>query len=861
MKDSSIRRFQNLLLKLLAAVPSRRRRGNNSRALPIFRLLSSVLAATALLLVDVAWADKSIAVLPAEVSLHGPESFQRLLVQRVEGEEVKNQLREGVELSSSAPTIVAVDGDTLRPVADGTAEIRVKSGDMSASVVVTVTGMQSPHAWSFGNHVQSVLSKAGCNSGACHGALAGKGGLKLSLRGYDTKTDHHTLTRQARGRRMELADPGRSLLLAKPSGGLPHKGGLRFDVDSFEYRVLAEWISAGAAGPSEADPVMERIEIVPELATLQPGDKQQLLVRAHYADGHSEDVTRWAKYTSASEAVASVGEGGELTVMGYGEGAITAWFASQIAIARITSPYANEVADEIYEKAPKRNFIDELVTKQLRRLNLPPSPPASDVEFLRRAYIDTIGTLPTPDDVRDFLADTSPDKRDQVIEALLSRSEFVDYWTYKWSDILLLNGTLLRPDAVKAYYQWIHEHVAANTPWDQFTREVVTAQGSSFENGATNFYALHQDPETMSENVSQAFLGLSIGCAKCHNHPLEKWTNDQYYAMANMFSRVRAKGWGGDSRSGDGKRTLFVVSKGELTQPLTGKPQPPTPLDGEPLSFDAAEDRRVHLAKWLTAPENPYFARSIANRVWANFFGVGLVESVDDMRDSNPASNEELLSAAADYVVANKFDLKTLMRAILQSNTYQRSSEPLPANQDEQRFYSRYYPRRMMAEVMLDAISQVTDVPTDFTEVAYPGADKQKTDFYPKGTRALQLYDSAVASYFLQTFGRNDRQITCECERSDEPSMVQVLHISNGDTLNGKLQAKEGRVEKLLASNLTNYSIVEQAYLMSVSRYPTDGEMQELLTVMNSTPADQRRVVVEDLFWSLLSSREFLFNH
>lgn len=824
-------------------------------------LRTAALFLASLLLANFALADSSITILPAEVALHGPESFQRLLVQRVEGGEVKVQVREGVELTSSAPTIVAVDGDTLRPLANGTAEIIAKSGESSASVMVQVTGMDSPHAWSFANHVQAVLSKAGCNSGACHGALAGKGGLKLSLRGYDTKKDHHTLTRQAHGRRIELADPGRSLLLAKPSGALPHKGGLRFDVDSFEYRVLAEWITAGAPGPSDADPKIDRIEILPQLATLKPGDKQQLVVRAHYSDGHAEDVTRWAKYTSASEAVASVSEGGELTVMGYGEGAITAWFASKIVIARVTSPYANEVANEIYEKTPQRNFIDELVTKQLRRLNLPPSPPAADAEFVRRAYIDTIGTLPTPDEVRTFLADASPDKRDKVIESLLSRKEFVDYWTYKWSDILLLNGALLRPEAVKAYYQWVHSRVEANTPWDQFAREVVTAQGSSFENGATNFYALHQDPETMSENVSQAFLGLSIGCAKCHNHPLEKWTNDQYYAMANMFARVRAKGWGGDARSGDGKRTLFVVSKGELTQPLTGKPQPPTPLDGEPLPFDSTDDRRVHLATWLTAPENPYFARSITNRVWANFFGVGLVESVDDMRDSNPASNEELLSATAAYVVENKFDLKTLMRAILQSHTYQRSSHPLAENEAEHRFYSRYYPRRLMAEVMLDAISQVTDVPTDFTEIAYPGADKQKTDFYPKGTRALQLYDSAVASYFLKTFGRNDRQITCECERSDEPSMVQVLHISNGDTLNSKLQAKEGRVEKLLTSDSPNYAIIEQAYLMSVARYPTDGEMQELLSVMNSTPADQRREVIEDLFWSLLSSREFLFNH
>lgn len=806
-------------------------------------------------------ADESIRVLPSDLSLNGPEAFQRVLVQSIEDGEISQQVREGVQLKSSNPKVVSLDGNTLRPLANGTAEVTATHGKATATVKVTVAGMDEPHEWTFRNHVQSVLSKAGCNSGACHGALAGKGGLKLSLRGYDTPTDYHTLTRQARGRRVELADPGRSLLLAKPSGTLPHKGGLRFDIDSFEYRVIAEWISAGAPAPSDGDPQLDRIEVVPELATLQPGDRQQLVVRAHYSDGRAEDVTRWAKYTSSNEAVASVEENGELTVTGYGEGAITAWFASNIVIARVTAPYANNVDSKVFDELPKRNFIDELVTKQLRRLNLPPSPPASDAAFIRRAYIDTIGMLPPADEVRAFLADTSDDKRDKLIESLLSRSEFVDYWTYKWSDILLLNGRRLRPQAVKAYYEWVRGHVEQNTPWDAFVREVVTAQGSSFENGATNFYALHQDPETMSENVSQAFLGLSIGCAKCHNHPLEKWTNDQYYAMANMFSRVRAKGWGGDFRNGDGQRTLFVVDKGELTQPLTGKPQPPTPLDGEALPFDSTDDRRVHLAAWLTAPDNPYFSRSIANRVWANFFGVGLVEEVDDMRDSNPASNEELLAAAANFVVESKFDLKQLMRAILQSHAYQRSSMPLEENKDEQRFYSRYYPRRLMAEVMLDAISQVSDVPTDFTEIGFPGADKQKTDFYPKGTRALQLYDSAVASYFLQTFGRNDRAITCECERSDEPSMVQVLHISNGDTLNDKLKAEDGRVAKLLTSGLPNYAIIEQAYLLSVSRYPTDGEMQQLLTVMNEASVKERRVVVEDLFWSLLSSREFLFNH
>lgn len=806
-------------------------------------------------------AGDTIRVLPSEISLRGPEAFQRIIVHAVVEDELRTQLREGVAIHSTDEKIVRVEKGVLRPVANGSTTISVAVGDQKTDLQVRVSEMESSHEWSFRNHVQSIITKSGCNSGACHGALAGKGGFKLSLRGYDTDRDHHTITRQARGRRVELADPGRSLILAKPSGALAHKGGMRFEVDSLEYRVLADWISAGAPAPSADDAKLERITVLPERAILKPGDTQQVLVQAYYSDRRVEDVTRWTKFSSANEAVASIESDGTVSVVGHGEGAVTAWFASKIVIARVTVPYANEVADDVYAKEPKRNFVDQLVLKQLRRLNLPPSPPASDAAFLRRVHLDTIGTLPRVEEVEAFLADKAEGKRDRVIEDLLARPEFVDYWTYKWSDMLLLNGTLLRPQAVKTYYKWIHERVADNMPWDEFVRQIVTAQGSSFENGATNFFALHQDPETMSENVSQAFLGLSIGCAKCHNHPLEKWTNNQYYAMANLFARVRAKGWGGDARSGDGKRTLFVVDKGDLVQPLTGKPQPPTPLDGQALAFDASNDRRVHLATWLTAPENPYFARSITNRIWANFFGVGLVEQIDDMRASNPASNDELLATAAQHLVDNKFDVKALIRTILQSYAYQRSSQPLPGNQDEKQFYSRYYPRRLMAEVLLDAISQVTDVPTDFTEVEYPGADRQKTDFYPKGTRALQLYDSAVASYFLKTFGRNDRAITCECQRSDQPSMVQVLHISNGDTMNKKLSAEGSRVDQLLELGVPNYVMIERAYLLSVGRYPHDGEMQKLLGIMSSAPADERRIVVEDLFWSLLSSREFLFNH
>jgi Protein of unknown function (DUF1553)/Protein of unknown function (DUF1549) len=395
-------------------------------------------------------------------------------------------------------------------------------------------------------------------------------------------------------------------------------------------------------------------------------------------------------------------------------------------------------------------------------------------------------------------------------------------------------------------------------------REILVATGESLENGATNFYGLSQSPEEMTENASQAFLGLSIGCAKCHNHPLEKWTNDQYYAMANLFARVKAKGWGGDAGAGDGRRTIYVAQSGDLIQPRTGKPQPPTPLDGRPLPINDPSDRRTSLADWMTAPDNPYFARAITNRVWANFFGVGLVEKVDDVRVSNPASNEALLKAAADDLVRHKFDLKSLMKSILQSNAYQRSSRPLPGNKGDRRFYSRYYPRRMMAEVLHDSIVQVTQVPTKFENVLVPGGSRQKTDFYPSGTRAIQLFDSSVENTFLQSFGRNPRRIVCECERSSEPSIVQVLHLTNGDTLNEKLRAKGNRVERLLAlrqQGMSEAAIVDEIYLTCLSRYPTSSERSRLVTMLPASGDPDERPVVEDLLWGLLSSREFLFNH
>ncbi len=713
---------------------------------------------------------------------------------------------------------------------------------------------------SFRNEVQSILTKKGCNMGACHGALAGKGGFRLTLKGYDPAADFASIAREARGRRIEMADPGRSLVLAKPTGALAHKGGIKLDVDSADYKTIAAWIAGGAPAPTDDDARLQRISVSPETALLAPGDTSNISVIGHYDDGSEVDVTHWSQFTATDEAVAGVDTTGQVTVRGSGESAVLVWFGSKIALARMTVPYPNEIPESVYEQAPRANFIDELGLAQLQTLKLPPSPRCEDDEFVRRATIDTIGRLPTPEETDNYYSQHAQTRRGWLVEQLLASEDYVDYWAYKWSDVLVINGTRLRPIAVKTYYQWIHEAVRQNQPWDETVREVLTAKGKSDENGATNFYALNQSPEEMTENACQAFLGLSIGCAKCHNHPLEKWTNDQYYAMANLFARVRAKGWGGDGRNGDGIRTLYVSQIGDLIQPKNGKPQPPAPLDSEPLEIDDPSDRREALADWLTDPSNPYFARAITNRIWANFFGRGLVEQVDDLRASNPASNEPLLAAAAQHVIDAKFDLKELMRAILKSETYQRSSLPLAENRDETKYLSHYYPRRMMAEVMLDSIDQVLGTSTTFNKLAFPGADKQDTDFYPAGTRAIELYDSSVDSYFLQTFGRNPREITCECERSGESSMVQVLHLSNGETLNPKLASEDGLIAKLIKEEKGNVEIIETLFQRALVRKPTDGELKNLLAVV-AEYGDDRSTALQDVAWSILTSGEFTFNH
>lgn len=817
-----------------------------------------------------------IQIFPKTIQLSHANSSQRFVVQWASSVGDQQRTAETIDIDPeivfSDPKIATVEKEIgtnafiVKALQSGFTELTLKvkldqGGEAQATASIECEKIDQPAPIEFNHHVQAILAKNGCNMGACHGALAGKGGFRLSLRGYDPVSDHFNITRQDRGRRIELSEPAKSLLLIKPSGTVEHKGGLKLPADSKDYAILANWIANGAIGPKQDDPVLERLEILPDTIRLKKDHVQPLIVRAHYSNGRIEDVTQWTKFNATDESVATVTEQGVATIVGPGEGAINAWFSSRIVTSRLSVPFStptrlNQIASDT------TNGIDLRVGQQLESLGLEPSEICTDSEFIRRSNLDATGTLPTEEQVVAFLNDPNPDKRKLWIDRLLESPEYVDYWTYRWSDLLMLNSNLLRADGIKAYYGWIRNHVQKNTPWDQFAREIITARGEALENGATNFYAINQDPESMTENICQAFLGLSIGCAKCHNHPLEKWTNDQYYGMANLFARVRAKGWGGEVRENDSARTLMVLDRGDLIQPLRGKPQPPAPLDAKPLDIDSSEDRREYLADWLTSPDNPYFTRAIVNRVWAAYMGIGIVNEVDDLRLSNPATNPALLEELGDLLVANQYNLKELMRVLMNSQTYQRSSNTNDSNRSEKRFFSHYYPRRLMAEVIHDAISSVAGVPTVFDQVAFLGGDKRPTAFYSKGTRAIQLFDSGVDSNFLKTFGRNQRRITCECERSDESSIIQVLNLSNGDTLNTKLASPGSVVDQLLQSFAGNEpGLVQSAYLRCLARYPTANELDSLVQELRAASEEEKRIVVEDLMWSLMTSREFLFNH
>jgi hypothetical protein len=797
-------------------------------------------------------ASPNLAILPGSVDLSGPADTHQLLAEATVADHQEDWTRK-VRWTSADAKIATVDQTgVVTPAGDGSVTITAAAEGRTASATVRVKGTHAPAAWSFRNDVIPILTKMGCNSGACHGALAGKNGFKLTLRGYAPDVDYDTLTRQSIGRRISLSEPAQSLMLLKPTMAIPHGGGKRFAVGSLEYRVISEWIAEGTPPPATRDSQITGLEIYPASATLKPLAEQQVVVQAKYSDGRVRDVTRWVKFSSSDEGVATVDDFGRVKMNGSGEAAITLWYQSRVLYSRLSVPYPNSVTPEVYSKFAGHNFIDDYVLAKWKALHVAPSGSASDAVFIRRAYLDAAGILPTAEEVENFLADQSADKRRKLIESLLQRDEYVDYWAYKWSDLLLVSSRKLRANAMWAFYNWIRDGVQQNKPWNQFASEIFTENGNTRQMGALNYYVLHKDPIDIAENVTLAFLGQRLTCARCHNHPLEKWTQTQYYQFANLFSRVGLKN--GDE---PGDVIVFAKASGDINHPRLLKPLAPTPLDGQSIPVGSTANRRQHFAKWLTNRENPYFARAIVNRVFANFMGRGLVDPVDDLRATNPASNEELFAALAKDFVEHGYDVKRLIRLIMNSAAYQLASEANATNQSDDKYYSKYIVKRLPAEVLLDAMSQVTGVPSRF-----PG--------YPPGTRALQLPDTQVQSEFLTSFGRPKRVLCDAAERSSAPSISQALHVINGDTLNKKLSAPDGYAALALKMGLSDARILEQLFLSAYSRYPNETEKREMLEALRkarltagSAEAQRqaRQQALEDMMWAMLTGKEFLFNY
>jgi hypothetical protein len=711
---------------------------------------------------------------------------------------------------------------------------------------------------SFLNDVVPILTRQGCNQGACHGKGAGQNGFRLSLRGYAPETDYRWITREFNGRRIEGATPEASLFLRKPIADVPHEGGKVFDRESREYAVLLDWLKAGAPGPKKDDPKIQRLELVPGSRVMAKGDGQQLQAFAECSDGSRRDVTWLTKFESNDPGVIGVTADGRVTARRSGESAVRAAFQTEVAVAVFTVPFDTPADPSRF--VGRNNFIDDHVFAKLKALNIEPSDGCTDEEFIRRVFLDAAGTLPTAAEVRAFLADTSADKRTKVVDSLLERPEFVDYWTLVLGDLLQnrkerdhdVRGT----KNVREMHAWLRKQVVANRPWDQLARDVLTATGTTATNPAIGYYVVtigeHREAEKseVGASVAQAFLGTRIGCAQCHNHPLEKYTQDDFYHFAGFFSRVKL-----DRKESKAGNTVLRVShpdpnqnKGPVgvRQPRTGEFVKAQPLDRSPTEIKTGEDPRQKLVAWMTDPSNEYFAGAMVNRVWRHYLGTGLVEPVDDLRATNPPSNPALWKALVGDFVAHKYDLKHLMRTILTSRTYQRSSTTQPGNETETRFYSHYYARRLPAEVMLDAISQATGVPDRF-----PG--------YPLGLRAIQLPDPGLNSYFLSLFGRPERVTACACERSGDVTMPQLLHLQNGESIVQKVRSDDGRLAGWLKAYKDPVALTDEMFLTTVGRLPTADERKAVAAAL--AEGDSRDEVFRDLFWALLNSKTFAFNH
>ncbi len=797
-----------------------------------------------------------LAVAPLEHQLTGKMARLQLAVSA--GDQQTDATRSAA-YESLAPDVVQVDRwGRITPVGEGQGSVRVRWEKQEAVVKISVADFDRPVGFVY--DVMPVFTRNGCNGGGCHGSQFGKAGFKISLFGFDPKTDHPAIVRDALQRRVSMVAPQDSLLLAKATLALSHGGGKRFDADSEDYQTIVAWLKEGAAAPSGQEPQLVDLQVAPPEWVYRTNETRQLRVTAVYDDGRQSDVTHLAQYDSMNESVAGVDGRGHITADSAGQTSIMVRFQGQAKISMVVVPFDRSI--DLSGITPV-NYIDALVMERWQKLNLPPSGLCSDEVFLRRAFLDCLGALPPAEKIESFVASRAPDKRTQLVDELLGltgdanrdvyHNEWSAYWTLKWGDLLRNNRNTLGDGGMWALYNWIRGSLRENKPVDQFVRELITAQGSVFESGPANYYKIAKKPEDLAEATAQNFLGVRLACAKCHHHPFETYSQQDYYGLAAFFTRVSSKG-SLDFGALGGDTIVTVRRTGSIKHPRSRKVVPPTPLGGKSIIADEYRDLRRPLADWLTSAENRLFSRNIANRFWGYFMGTGLVEPIDDMRATNPPANPALLDALADHFVGSGFDLKQLMRDIMVSRTYQLSSALTAENAADTRFYTHYNVKRLPAEVLLDAIDSACG-----TQEKYSGI--------PAGTHAVELPDPNFASYFLDTLGRPARVITCECERTAEPNLAQVLHVANGDLLQRKISAKTGRVSQLLAAKAgatdgaanNDANIVRQLYLATFSRSPREEETAKCLKIVAA--AANRREGLEDVLWALCNSREFLFNH
>src|SRR5712691_672508 len=797
-------------------------------------------------------------VTPAEVRLSGNLTRAQLVVTRsdVSGQigERSEDLTPSAAFQSSDANVVSVDSrGQLLAKGNGSAKVSVKVGDVTREVSVTVENVEPVAKVGYVEHVTPILNKAGCSMGACHAAQYGQAGFKLSVFGSELEQDREAIVRDRAQRRLNFVDPGESLFLKKPTMQVPHGGGKRLAAGSVDYELLKAWIASVAPKPDPKAAEVTKVSVFPPKRLGSIGLKQQLRVDATYSDGSTRDVTAWAKYDSMDDGMLAVNSDGLVTVTGQGQAPVMVRFEGQAEISLFVIPYRESIELAGWQN---NNFIDELASAKFKELGIDPSPLCDDATFIRRAFLDAIGTLPTVEETTAFLADTDPAKRTKLIDRLLGltgdpkldiyNDAYSAYWTLKWSD-LLRNTSGRAEQGMWAMHNWLRTAFRENWPYDRIVRELVTAKGSVFSNGPANYFSVNNSPTEATESTVQLFLGIRMECAKCHHHPFEKYGQGDYYGFAAFFARIGNKGSEEFGLFG-GEQVVIVRNTGEVSHPKTGRVLKPTPLDGEPV--DHPLDRRIALADWLTSKENAQFARSIVNRYMAYLMGRGLVDPVDDMRSTNPPTNPPLMDALAKHFAGSGFNLKQLMRTIMTSRLYQLDSQPTATNASDRRFYAYYRVKRLSAETLLDAIDRAAGTQTKFKNL-------------PLGTKAIELPDAEYPDFFLNVFAKPKRASVCECERSPDENLAQALHTLNGDILANKIGDSKGRVATLLAFKSADgkpkphEEIVRDLYLAALCRQPTDAELAASQKFLEQ--AGSPKECYEDLLWALINSKQFLF--